>query len=361
MDVHFSNVLLQEPVLERILQFLSWVDHIALSLTCKSLYSRIPKFKTDPAELLRVGAEDGNVFVCDFARKHGANDMWYMFHLGMKHKHPQICRLIFDWNCTAGEKFVNQYNTPFDINLVVEHPELHDLLIEYHTIDPFDLITHALHAHVIPVVRSLYQKYFAAGPLDYVRTRIYELIFEICAKSGDVRMCDLAYELGAREFNKLLVMATKMSNIELCIKAREYGANDFNKMLITAVQYRSPNLYFLAKDWGACNVDEMLITAARWGNVAACKQAYKWHAKAYRTAIEIAVEHNQRAICVLMHEMNICNYDHMLLMSLVHKKYEYYLLAKAWGAKCNKKMMKRAMNLGDDVYQLAIHWTHHTF
>jgi len=50
------------------------------------------------------------------------------------------------------------------------------------------------------------------------------------------RLCQMAKEWGATDFNRMLAIASSLQNIRLCWLAKEWGATEFNEMLYHAAQ-----------------------------------------------------------------------------------------------------------------------------
>ena len=162
-----------------------------------------------------------------------------------------------------------------------------------------------------------------------------EEALSIAARIDSERMCRHLVRDGF-DADRLLLDAAYAGNIPLCRLAHELGARNFDGMaswgfLGNCHKTICIELEELAVDWGSANVDQFLYAAACRGDIDAC-----WRARA-KGANE---------------------YDAMLMHAACNCRYDVCRLALSWGA--NVRVLDTAADrTGDGMLRnIAAEWTH---
>ena len=126
----------------------------------------------------------------------------------------------------------------------------------------FDIPNHVLKSKIFSkldtvstaIVRLVCKRW--AKLISPVQCPLNKLIEE-AARGGYIKLCWLAREWGATDYNGMLYSAALGGHKDLCCLAKEWGATDYNLMLRKAAGGGHKNLCWLAKKWGATNFDWM--------------------------------------------------------------------------------------------------------
>ena len=152
--------------------------------------------------ILCDAAKSGDLAECQMAKDRGATDVEGMLREATFAGHEYICRLAIDWGAKR-----------FDIML------LNSAIYKYEN------ICRLAKDHLL-------KSNFASNKVD----ELFELMLCHAASNG---------------------------NVDMCCLAKEFGAKDVNRMLLNSVSgERNPTIIDLAIKWGATNLNEALIHAA---------------------------------------------------------------------------------------------------
>jgi hypothetical protein len=308
-------------ILEKIIEFLWFMDQLPLRVVCRRLRTIIEGILPgESAEgLLAMGADYNSEYLCETAKKLGAHNFEKMASIAAQNGSLDVLKLAIKWGS-------DDYIPVLRIAAIDGYSEICSYL-----------------GQTYPLVCTP-DELLVAG-----------------AFGRNMSLCLAAKDMGATDWNYMCSGAAREGHLDFCLLAKEWGATNFNPMLGSAAFGNHKELCLLAKQWGAFETYTMLIYATKGNNIELCKLAISWRrfeGTHFDHMLAAAAANGYDSLCYLAKSLGATDYDNMLLRAIKHDQPKLCCLAKYWGAFSDAdKTLKLAVRRGRiEVCKLARQW-----
>jgi len=274
-------------------------------------------------DVMLIGAaRGGHVELCIAARDAGATDVREMARIAACRGHLAVCELAFSWGS-------RHYDSLFNTACMYGHLHIckfiHDL-VDFHSEDYLAsmLQTATQFKNVAAAEQAI--EWGAAYSELALQIAVRDDCFDICkiilkapgarpefilkfaASHGMRKMCELVDDpaILRAHAEEMLNEAARCGHAEMCEYARDLGARNYNAMLLAAARGGHCAICKLAHSWGARDVDSMLIMAVESGVMEMCELALQLGAQniaeAHKKAMRYCVFHIARMLTKHMHD-----------------------------------------------------------
>jgi len=288
-----------------IMQYATERDAETITLTCE--------YHVTPWNDLFHFAQFGRLDLCIKAREMGATGYDIMLHSAACGNQRELCILARDWMLASGR--IPDVDRMLLVATRYNYRDLCILAREWGAARSHDMMRIIVEDDIRDLVH-LAREWMG----DDLRTFELTNLLYIAFQNNNIWMCKLLRKWGAGWDDIALYHAIGSNDLCICKLVREWAQADGrpldpNTVLMKATIQNRFRVCELAREWGATNYNEMLELATRHSLPSLCKLAVQWGATNINSALCIAAGHHNLSLCKYLCDLGATDFAGILRLS----------------------------------------------